>query len=59
LKEILTTEGEKIDPADLETYLTALTGDTAASNQENVYDSNVFMNSRIFAGRILGFEDDS
>jgi hypothetical protein len=57
LKEVLTKEGEKIEPSDLDTYLTALIGDSLG-NQENLLDDSSFMNSKIFASRILGFEED-
>lgn len=52
LREVLTTEGEKIDEADLDTYLGALIGDPAAAlDPEDVVDAHTF------ATRVLGFEE--
>ena len=53
LKEILTTEGEKLEQNDLHDFLSALIGDVNAH-----LDDNEFIDSRTFATKILGFEEN-
>lgn len=52
LVDILTSHGEKIDMADLDTYLGALTGETASS----VVSTHQHLDAKAFATQILGFE---
>jgi hypothetical protein len=54
LREILTVEGEKIESADLDTYLSALLGESA----QNQFDVSLPVSSRMFATKVLGFEDE-
>jgi hypothetical protein len=54
LREVLTVEGEKIEPVDLDTYLSALLGESA----QNQFDVSLPVSSRMFAAKVLGFEDD-
>eukprot|EP00599_Poterioochromonas_sp_BG-1_P007632 CAMPEP_0173138452 /NCGR_PEP_ID=MMETSP1105-20130129/3699_1 /TAXON_ID=2985 /ORGANISM="Ochromonas sp., Strain BG-1" /LENGTH=858 /DNA_ID=CAMNT_0014051051 /DNA_START=306 /DNA_END=2882 /DNA_ORIENTATION=- len=57
IKEVLTKEGEKIDSSDLETYLSALVGEPS-QNGETLIDNSSYINSKVFATKVLGFDDD-
>jgi hypothetical protein len=51
LADILSKQGEKIDPGDLDTYLGALTGEGSSA-----IPSDQFIDAKLFATQILGFE---
>lgn len=54
LQELLAQQGEKLDKADLETYLSALLGDAAHSLK-----AQEMIDGSMFASKFLGFEDAS
>jgi hypothetical protein len=58
LKEILTKEGEKIDASDLDTYFAALIGDPSSGGDAGFFDNSTIANSKTFATKLLGFEDE-